>query len=320
MNDLSSTELKTLNTVSRLVNRSVYLGTLIQTMIGRLAESGTPVNAAEASINLALTGDVIHGETVTIGPDVYEFLADEAQEKSDPGNIAIDITAVTTKASQTLTVDTQPTSGDTMTIGSKVYTFVPVGTDTADGEVSIGADLAGAKLAIVAAINGTDGVNTAHAQVTAAAFAANDCVITAIVGGTAANSIVTTETFTAATNIFGAGTLSGGLDCAASDAVTALVTAVTASGTAGVSATDGAGDSVDFVADVAGAAGNDILVAETLSNGAFAGAADSLAGGVDGTVGYVEKPYVDETYLYICVANNTVSGKNWRRISLGSAY
>lgn len=318
MDNLTATQLKTLNQLSTLRNRSVLLGTLFQSVISTLPKQGTPVNAVAATASLSLTGDVLHGETITIGSDVYEFLADDAQVKSDPGNIAIDITTETTKASQTLTVDTQPTAGDTMTIGSKVYTFVPVGTDTADGEVSIGADLAGAKVAIVAAINGTDGVNTAHTLVSAAAFVADDCVITAFAGGTEGNSVVTVETFTAATNIFGAGTLAGGLDCPAATAVTAFVDAVTTSGTEPVFASDGTGDSVDLLAEFAGVAANSISLGETLSNGAFSGAAEALGGGIDGTVG--DMLMIDESYLYVPVEPNTVEGSNWRRISLGSAY
>lgn len=110
------------------------------------------------------------------------------------------------KAVGKLTVDTQPTAADTFTIGGTVYTFVASGANTA-GQVNRGADLAAAKLNIVAAINGTDGWNTPNPKVTAAAFVGNDCTLTARLPGTAGNSIGTTETFTAATNIFNGATL-----------------------------------------------------------------------------------------------------------------
>lgn len=114
--------------------------------------------------------------------------------------------------SVTLTMDTQPTADDTMTIGTKVYTFTADGTAAADGEIDVGADLADAKTLVVAAINGTDGINTAHPDVTAAAFSGDDCVITAKVKGTAGNAIASTETFTAGTNVFDGATLAGGVD------------------------------------------------------------------------------------------------------------
>jgi hypothetical protein len=117
-------------------------------------------------------------------------------------------TPVNAVASQgTLTVDTQPTAGDTMTIGGKVYTFTADGTAAADGEIDVGVDLAGAQANIVAAINGTDGINTAHPLVSAAAFSTNASVITALTKGAAGDDIATTETFTAATNVFDAATL-----------------------------------------------------------------------------------------------------------------
>jgi hypothetical protein len=207
-----------------------------------------------------------------------------------------------------------------MTIGSKVYTFVPDGTDTADGEVSIGTDLASAQAAIVAAINGTDQYNEAHPLVSAADFVGNDCAITALIGGTAGNSIVSTETFSAGTNIFSGANLSLGADVSASDAVQALVDSIESFDTQGVNSENGAGDTVVLTAVTAGEAGNLIELEETLANGSFANDDTTLTGGVNGTVGSEHKFMVDSSYLYVCVAENTVSGKNWRRISLGSAY
>ena len=113
------------------------------------------------------------------------------------------------KAVGTLTVDTQPTIGDTFTIGGIVYTFVAVVDANAEGEVSIGANVAGAKLAIVAAINGTDGFNNPHPAVTASAFSGDVATLTARIPGEAGDAIATTETFTAGTNIFNATTLGG---------------------------------------------------------------------------------------------------------------
>ena len=168
---------------------------------------------------------------------------------SDSGTVGTAINAVNATA-QTLTITTQPIVGDTMTIGAKVYTFVASGTAVADGEVSIGTSLSTAKLAIVAAINGTDTINKAHPLISASTFVVNVCTITALLAGVAGN-VAITETFDAVTNVF--------------DAVT-------------------------------------------------------LAGGIDGTIGTVGKTIIDDVYLYVCVADNTVSGKNWRRISIGSVY
>lgn len=252
------------------------------------ASTGTTSSLVKASGTLTISGVVVDGETVTITngtlTDVYEFATDAAQTVTS-GNIAVDISGGTTEASQgTLTMDTQPTAGDTTTIGIagdlKVFTWVALGTADADGEIDIGANVAAAKVNFVAAINGTDAQNTASLYVSAAAFAGDDCVLTALVGGTVGDNIITTETFTAGTNVFDAGTLgttNAGVDCPASEAVTALVAAEVASGTAEVVFADGAGDTVTVTADTAGIAGNLYATTETMANGAFATA--TLIGG-----------------------------------------
>jgi len=316
MNSLTAEELKTLNQISQQRDVDVKLGDVLTTIIGASIASGTPVNAALATETLTISGVVKDGETVTIGSDIYEFVADAAKTVTTVGNIPVDIAANTVKAVGTLTIDTQPTAGNTMWIGTKIYTFVPVGTANAEGEVSIGTDLASAKLAIVAAINGTDGFNNPSDEVTASEFLVNDCTLTALVGGTVGNSIPTTETFTAVTNIFAAVTLLTGDDCLAADAVTKLVAAVTAFDTQNVSAADGADNTVILTAP--GVISNDIAVVTTMANGAFIGV--EFTGGVDATVAVGGKILADATYLYICLAGNTVVQSNWRRIALGAAY
>lgn len=328
MENLTNSQINSLNGINTNTI-AMRFGEIFQELIiytKGLTTVGTPVNAVNARIVLNAEGVVVHGETLTInnpeadGADVYEFLADAAQVPSDESHIPVNIAANAVKAFINLTVDIQPTSGDKMTIGTKVYTFVPVGTDTADGEISIGADLAEAQANIVAAINGTDGVNTPHPEVVIGAFALNVAIVTALIGGVAGNAIATTETFSAETNVFADDTLGSGADCVAANAITALVAAITASDTQGVGAADGTGDTVVFTADVAGVIGNAIAIAEDMGTGSFAGAAVALAGGINGTVGEVDETMIDASYIYRCVSANTISGKNWRRISLGEAY
>lgn len=115
-------------------------------------------------------------------------------------------------ASVDLTIATQPTADETMTIGSKVYTFVD--TPAEDGDIALGADLAAVKLNVVAAINGTgEGqVCTAHPDVTCAAFSGNVAVLTAKVRGEIGNAIAVAETFAAEGNLFATETLEGGIN------------------------------------------------------------------------------------------------------------
>lgn len=326
MDNLTADEKRIFDYSTQEIDTTMKVGTKMQEIIDVLPEPGTPVNAINATKSLAVTGVVIDGETVTFnnpviaGTDVYEFVADVAKTKTAATNIAVDIGASTVKATDNLTIDTQPTSGDTMTIGTKEYIFVPAGTANADGEISIGTSLATAQANIVAAINGTDEVNDPHPLAKAGAFAVNVSAITALVGGVTGNNIATTETFTAGSNIFSAVKLASGADCTAANAITALVAAITASDTQGIGAVDGNGDTIDLTADVAGIAGNSVTLAKTMANGAFAGGATELSGGVNGIVGKEGKLMIDDTYLYVCMADNTIAGQNWRRISIGNVY
>jgi hypothetical protein len=116
--------------------------------------------------------------------------------------------------SQVLTMDTQPTNLDTVTILGVTWTWVTDGTAAAAGEINIGANIADAKLILVTAINGTtppsanDYIDVSpenrrkmqNAQLAASAFATNDCTLTAY------GKIDGSETFTAGTNVFAAET------------------------------------------------------------------------------------------------------------------
>jgi len=331
MENLTPRQIELVSGINRHM-KAMGAGNVINNLITAVNEGihlieGTPVNAVNANETLTIADVVAHGETVTInnpnteGVDIYEFLADADQILVN-GNVAVDIEADTVKATGTLLVDVQPIAGDTMTIGvgdgEKEYTFVPVGTDNADGEISVGLNLGAAQTNIVAAINGTDEHNTAHTQVTASAFALDVSTITALIGGVVGDDIELSETFTAGSNIFNAATLSGGIDCSAADAITALLLAVDDGDTQGVTAVAGEGPLIVFTANVAGVSGNLIEVSVTLENGSFGD--EELSGGVNGTVASKFDHKVNSTYLYIAVDDNTVADKNWRRISLGSAF
>lgn len=349
MEDLTLKQIKQINEITR-ITKQVGLGTKLQAIIDELnaglpgpqgepgpvgdpgpvgvytaIEEGTPVNAVNAGKILTISGPVLDGETVTIdnpsveGSDIYEFAADVALSVG-VGNIPVDINAYTVKATNGLTVDVNPTPGDKMTIGSKTFTFVPLGTANGDGEIDVEVLLDDTQLNIIAAITGTDH-NDPHPQVTCGeAFLSNVLAITALVGGAAGNTIGTTETFAIGTNEFSADALANGGDCSAADGVTALVAAITDYDTQGVGAADGEGNIVELLADIAGADGNSIVIGEDMSGAAFADDAVLLSGGVNGIVGEARSAMVDANFLYVCVADNTTVDKNWRRVSLGEAY
>ena len=278
--------------------------------------NATPTNAKAASGTLTILGVVKDGETVQIGDDVYEFCSDAAQTLTAGSTIPVDIEAHTTKGAINLTVDTIPALGDTFTIGTKTYYIVPAASTLGEGDVALG-DLATSQANIVAAINGSDGHNTANDKASAGAFnVGNVSAITALAGGT--HNVPTTETFATGSNQFSGAALAGGADCSAANAVTALVTAINASDTQGVGAADGDNNTVVCTANVKGVAGNDIDSVAVMDNGSFAKA--KLSGGQAGTVGDQWEICADASFLYVAIAANTVTDANWRRISLGNVY
>ena len=131
--------------------------------------------------------------------------------------------------------------------------------------------------------------------------------------------VISTQTFTWKAARSGAGEVTIGANAPA--AVTNIVTAITAD-LATVTAVDGAGDTVVVTAVTKGTSGNAIVFTEASTNMAVngTGTLGATTAGVDGTVGSVNEVRFDGTYLYHAVAANTISGANWRRIALGSAY
>ena len=314
--ELTNVERRVLNNVSMEQNANVKLGDIISEILDNV-QPGTPVNAAHAAAALEVVG-ISHGETLTIGDDIYEVTAREDAVVAE-GHIAIPVYDISTPAAGTLTMAVQPTAGDTVTIGEKTYIFVPNGTDTADGEVSIGVDLTGAQAALVAAVNGTDEFNSQNENVKMAAFVADVATLEAIVAGVYGNTITTTSTFTSASNLFSGLTLINGADCSTANALVAIAAAVTDNDTQGVAAAVHATeDIVTFSA--LGEESNAIEVSTTMLNTSFPVDTTSLSGGVNATESDTVRLMVDEDYLYVCTAPNTIAGTNWRRISLGTAY
>lgn len=122
-----------------------------------------------------------------------------------------------------LTLDTNPTDGDTMTVGTKTYLFQDTLTNT-DGNIQIGGTLSETQDHIVKAfsLTGTAGVEYAasmseHPTVGIGSFVSDQATLTAKTAGAAGNSIATTETFIADTNVFDGATL--GTATAGSDGV-----------------------------------------------------------------------------------------------------
>jgi hypothetical protein len=124
----------------------------------------------------------------------------------------------------------QPSAGETITIGTKTYSFVASLVTNTDGQIVIGGNVAATRANVLAAINlsGLPGSQYASAtslngDVEATAIIGNDIIITSKVGGTAGNSIASTSTLVAP-NVFDAATLGTyRAGAAASDADSVIV-------------------------------------------------------------------------------------------------
>lgn len=120
------------------------------------------------------------------------------------------------QAAATLTIAEPVTATDTITIGTRVYTFRATADADAAYEIDIGGNEAATKLNIVKTILGTDGRTPRNEQVyCAAAFAGDTLLFTSRTAGVAGNSIACTETLTHISNIWDAavfGTTTSGVD------------------------------------------------------------------------------------------------------------
>jgi hypothetical protein len=84
----------------------------------------------------------------------------------DPGGGYVQLTPVDPPFIQ---IDVQPTAGKTLIVAGATYTFT-AGATAAINTIGIGADVAAARLATVAAVNGTDAFNDAHETIQLMAF------------------------------------------------------------------------------------------------------------------------------------------------------
>lgn len=120
------------------------------------------------------------------------------------------ITTVGVRASTILSMAVNPTATDTFVLAGDEYTFVDA--DPGGLEILIGIDLPATKLAVIAAINGTDGINTRNSDAFSGPFIGNDVEIFARLTGTDGNALTSESSFTSGSNSFNGLVFSGGVD------------------------------------------------------------------------------------------------------------
>jgi hypothetical protein len=158
----------------------------------------------------------LFGITGTVGEiDIAMPQLESGSMSTEEENSAVrTVGAGAVRASQVLTFTGQPTAADTFTVGGTTYTFVSA--LTAADQVLIGASEAASIQNAADAVNGlpsalgvTVGAATAPNANVFATYSATTLTATAILGGTAGNSIASTKSSTAAS--WGAATLAGGV-------------------------------------------------------------------------------------------------------------
>jgi hypothetical protein len=246
-------------------------------------------------------------------------------------------------ASGTITITDLPVAEEVLTVGAQEFTFKAL--RAALGQITISATPATQAANIVAAITADLATVTA---VQGTGGNTHIVTVTAVAAGVAGNALAFTEVATGVA-VSGAGTLAGGVahvhesimigtqefifvtarsgagsfeitvnannTTQAANLVAAIladVTNVTAANTDGV---------VTVTAAIKGTAGNLIALSETATGCAVSSVTSGkLDGGINGTEGLANEICANASYLYHCLAINTIADANWRRIALGSVY
>lgn len=158
---------------------------------------------------------IVNGTLQVYVDDVLKTVVTDYTVNQDTGLLTLG-TPPGTKASGVLTSSANYSDGETVTIGSKVYTLQNTLTNV-DGHVKIGGSEAATILNLHHAINHSGGVSgtdyaaatTANTQVTATDDGVHALTVTAILSGIAGDAIATTET--SATASWAHPTLIGGV-------------------------------------------------------------------------------------------------------------
>jgi len=282
-----------------------------------------------------ITGNVADGETVTIDETTFEFDTDNSVT---PGNIKVNVagnvdkqsacialaTAIEDELNGLFDAEAAASNGDfKVTVTARIKgthmnvasTKVCANGSWGNTVLEGGADATneGAAVVIISTFDSETGYDIDAAADGAAAidFTAD---IAGALDGSIGNSIAVDATGLVS-GAFGTAYLAGGYDCTEAEAGAAILATID-SESAIVDAADGGSNDVTVTAKSKGVAGNSITLDETMGNGLWTGGAVALSGGVDGTIGSKGDVVFDTSYLYVCVADNTIADANWKTAAL----
>jgi len=206
-----------LSQVTSLLNRAVTLATE--------ASSGTVASGQFTAMNNEFTNIIseinsigsntyYNGQQVFSGSSLNVFMGDGSRTMSVSTNLptltASGLGLNDAAATSTLYATANPSADDNVTIGNQTYTFKA--SPDAQGQVQLQGTVGASMAALVSAINGTDGVNTANTEVSATLVNNNTIQLTAkdptVAGDTIASTVGTGAEFgfSSGTTFTGGGT------------------------------------------------------------------------------------------------------------------
>jgi len=225
-----------LSQVTSLLNRAVTLATEAANGTvapGQFTAMNNEFSNIVTEINSIGSNTFYNGTQVFSGSALNVFMGDGSQTMSVSSTLptltAAGLGLNDAAATSTLYATANSALNDNVTIGTQTYTFkaAPAAQGQVQEQGTVGASMA----ALVAAINGTDGVNTANTKVTAALVNNNTIQLTAI-DPTVAGATITSTVGSGPFGFSSGATFSGGGTAINLLSTTSAATVLTAANTA----------------------------------------------------------------------------------------
>jgi len=218
-----------LSQVTTLLNRAVTLATEAGNA-GLTSDQQTALQnefkSITAEINQIGSNTTYNNTAVFSGSQMSVFLSDGSGADAQDPNISVNMPTLSSSslglasyATGTLDLTSNPTAGNTVSIGNQTYTFVAAGQANAAGDVALGNGVQDTLQNLQAAVNGAAGAGNIYGagtavnqQATITSVNGGSAVVQALNAGTAGNSVTLSTSITSNVGAGGGTTLSGGAD------------------------------------------------------------------------------------------------------------
>jgi flagellin len=219
-----------LSQVTTLLNRAVTLATeaantgLTQGPGSQQAALQNEFASITAEIDQIGSNTTYNNTPVFSGSQMSVFLSDGSAADAQDPTISVNMPTLSSSAlglasyaTGTLDLTANPTSGNTVQIGTQTYTFVAAGQANAAGDVALGNNVQSTLQNLQAAVNGGAGAGSLYGsgtavnqQATITSVNGGSAVVQALQAGTAGNSVNLSTSITSNVGSGGGTTLSGG--------------------------------------------------------------------------------------------------------------